>query len=69
MAVEAYDVFNRTDLLEEIALEKMMAKLSTRRYSAGLEPVGSRSRRRPGRRRSRQSAAGSWHAPRGRWPS
>lgn len=40
LAVDAYDVFNRTDLLEEIALEKMMAKLSTRRYTAGLEPVG-----------------------------
>jgi transposase-like protein len=40
LPVDAYDVFNRSDLLEEIALERMMAKLSTRRYSAGLEPVG-----------------------------
>lgn len=40
LVVDAYDVFNRSDLLEEIALERMMAKLSTRRYPAGLEPVG-----------------------------
>ncbi len=40
LPVDTYDVFNDTDLLEELALERMMAKLSTRRYSAGLEPVG-----------------------------
>lgn len=40
LAVEAYDVFNNSDLLGDIALERMMAKLSTRRYRAGLEPVG-----------------------------
>lgn len=40
LAVGAYDVFNDSDLLGEIALERMMAKLSTRRYRAGLEPVG-----------------------------
>lgn len=40
IAVPAYELFNGTELLGELALEKMMAKLSTRRYSAGLEPVG-----------------------------
>ena len=40
LPVSAYDVFTGTDLLEGIALEPMMAKLSTRRYRAGLEPVG-----------------------------
>ena len=40
LPVAAYEVFSSSDLLGEIALEKMMAKLSTRRYSAGLEPVG-----------------------------
>lgn len=40
MPVEAYDVFSNSDLLGEIALDRMMAKLSTRRYRAGLEPVG-----------------------------
>ena len=41
VAVPAYELFNSTELLGELALEKMMAKLSTRRYAAGLEPVGS----------------------------
>jgi len=40
LPVDAYEVFTGTDLLEGIALERMMAKLSTRRYQAGLEPVG-----------------------------
>lgn len=40
LAVEAYEAFTRSDLLEAMALERMMAKLSTRRYRAGLEPVG-----------------------------
>lgn len=38
--VPAYELFNGTDLLDQMALERMMAKLSTRRYRAGLEPVG-----------------------------
>lgn len=39
--VASYGVFSSSELLDEIALERMMAKLSTRRYHAGLEPVGS----------------------------
>ena len=38
--VPAYELFASTELLGELALERMMAKLSTRRYGAGLEPVG-----------------------------
>ncbi|MDQ5828462.1 MAG: IS256 family transposase, partial [Actinomycetota bacterium] len=38
--VPAYETFNSTEVLGELALERMMAKLSTRRYRAGLEPVG-----------------------------
>lgn len=38
--VPTYDLFSSTDLLGPLVLEKMMAKLSTRRYAAGLEPVG-----------------------------
>ncbi len=38
--VPAYELFSSTDLLGHMALERMMAKLSTRRYAAGLEPVG-----------------------------
>jgi len=41
VAVPAYELFSATELLGEMALERMMAKLSTRRYAAGLEPVGS----------------------------
>jgi putative transposase len=41
VAVPAYELFAATELLGEMALERMMAKLSTRRYGAGLEPVGS----------------------------
>jgi putative transposase len=40
VAVPAYEMFSSTELLGELALERMMAKLSTRRYDAGLEPVG-----------------------------
>ena len=40
VAVPAYELFSATDALSSMALEKMMAKLSTRRYAAGLEPVG-----------------------------
>jgi len=40
VAVPAYELFASTELLGDLALERMMAKLSTRRYGAGLEPVG-----------------------------
>ena len=40
VAVPAYELFSSTEVLSEMALERMMAKLSTRRYAAGLEPVG-----------------------------
>lgn len=40
VTVPAYDLFASTELLGGMALERMMAKLSTRRYSAGLEPLG-----------------------------
>jgi hypothetical protein len=41
VTVPSYGVFPSSELLDELALEKMMAKLSTRRYRAGLEGVGS----------------------------
>jgi putative transposase len=40
VAVPAYELFSSTEVLSEMALERMMAKLSTRRYRTGLEPVG-----------------------------
>jgi putative transposase len=42
LPVPTYQAFAATDLLDQLALERMLAKLSTRRYQAGLEPVGSR---------------------------
>ena len=40
VAVPAYELFSSSDVLTAMALERMMARLSTRRYGAGLEPVG-----------------------------
>lgn len=38
--VPAYEVFTGTEILGRMAMEKMLAGLSTRRYPVGLEPVG-----------------------------
>jgi putative transposase len=38
--VPTYQAFAATDLPGQLALERMLAKLSTRRYPVGLEPVG-----------------------------
>lgn len=38
----SYEVFNGTEILGRMALERMLAGLSTRRYPVGLEPVGDR---------------------------
>ena len=40
LPVSTYQAFASTDLLSQLALERMLAKLSTRRYRVGLEPVG-----------------------------
>jgi putative transposase len=40
LALPAYAHFSSTELLGRLAMEKMLAKISTRRYTAGLEPVG-----------------------------
>jgi len=36
----SYDLFSSTEILGRMAMEKMLAGLSSRRYRAGLEPVG-----------------------------
>ena len=41
LPVPTWAAFAGTELLDQLALERMLAKLSTRRYRAGLEPVGS----------------------------
>jgi putative transposase len=38
--VRTWAAFASTELLDQLAVERMLAKLSTRRYQAGLEPVG-----------------------------
>jgi hypothetical protein len=40
VSLPTYQAFTSTDLLGQLALERMLAKLSCRRYPAGLEPVG-----------------------------
>jgi len=40
LAVPAYELFNSTELLGRMAMERMLGGLSTRRYGVGLEPVG-----------------------------
>jgi len=41
LPVPTYQAFASTEVLGQLALERMLAKLSCRRYPAGLEPVGS----------------------------
>jgi transposase-like protein len=36
----SYDLFSSTEILSRMAMEKMLAGLSSRRYGAGLEPAG-----------------------------
>jgi transposase-like protein len=38
----SYDLFSFTEILGQMALEKLLAGLSSRRYRAGLEPAGQR---------------------------
>ena len=38
--VPAYELFNSTELLGKMAMERRLGGLSTRRYPVGLEPVG-----------------------------
>jgi putative transposase len=40
LPLPSYELFSSTEVLGRMAMEKMLAGLSTRRYPAGLEPVG-----------------------------
>ena len=42
VAVPSYQLFSQTQLLGRMAMDRMLAGLSTRRYPVGLEPVGGR---------------------------
>jgi putative transposase len=40
LPVPSYELFSPTEILGRMAMERMLAGLSTRRYPVGLEPVG-----------------------------
>ena len=40
LSVASYELFSSTEVLGKMAMERMLAGLSTRRYPVGLEPVG-----------------------------
>src|SRR5512135_2885157 len=40
LPIASYELFSSTEILGKMAIEKMLAGLSTRRYPVGLEPVG-----------------------------
>jgi hypothetical protein len=40
LPIASYELFTSTEILGRMAMEKMLAGLSTRRYPVGLEPVG-----------------------------
>jgi putative transposase len=40
LAVPSYELFSSTEVLGQMAMERMLGGLSTRRYRVGLEPVG-----------------------------
>jgi hypothetical protein len=42
LPVASYELFSSTEILGKMAMEKMLAGLSTRRYPVALEPVGER---------------------------
>jgi putative transposase len=45
LPVPAYELFSQTEVLGRMAMERMLAGLSTRRYQVGLEPVGQKVQR------------------------
>ena len=67
LAVASYELFSRTEVLGRMAMERMLAGLSTRAYPVGLEPVGHRVEQTGLRRASPRSRDGSSPRPRPRW--
>jgi putative transposase len=63
VVVPTYQAFAATELLDQLAAERMLAKLSTRRYQAGLNPWAQSSSVRQQAPPSRRSHAGSSPAP------
>jgi putative transposase len=69
LAVPTYQAFAATDLLDQLAVERMLTKLSTRRYQTGLKPVGAEAERAAAGTSKSASRAGSWPEPSTPWPS
>jgi putative transposase len=71
LAVPSYELFSQTEVLGRMALERMLAGLSTRRYPVGLEPIGARTEQAATSTSksavSRRCRAGSSRPPRPRW--
>ena len=67
--VPSYELFSQTEILGRLAMQKMLAGISTRGWPAGLSRSGSGPNAPPRRRRSRRSPAGSSPRPRPRWPN
>ena len=65
----SYDLFSSTEVLGQMAMEKMLAGLSARRYTRGWSLPGRRWSREPRRPRSPRYRGGSWPRPRPPWPS
>jgi hypothetical protein len=60
LPVACYELLSSTEILGRMAMEKMLAGLSTRRYSVGLEPVGARSLKPPRRQANPRFHASLW---------
>jgi putative transposase len=45
LPVPSYELFSFTEILGRMAMQKMLAGISTRRYPVGLKPVGQRTER------------------------
>jgi putative transposase len=60
LPIASYELFTSTEILGKMAMEKMLAGLSTRRYPVGLEPVGEQSPKSLRQQVSPRSPAASW---------
>jgi hypothetical protein len=69
VAVPAYELFSQTEVLGRMALERMLAGLSTRRYGHGLEPVGETVTQLSTSTSRSACRGGSLRPPRPRWAS
>jgi putative transposase len=69
LPLPTYQAFSAIELLDQLAVERMLAKLSTRRYQAGLEPVGADVERAAAGISKSAVSRRSWPGPSMPWPS